>query len=169
MYEVWNDKPMNYETRKVMFSSLDGGWRTPQELFDYLDSIYHFDTDVCADPFHPLKPIHQEPPFRNFYGNEGLTLPWTRYDGNCIAFMNPPYGREISKWLEKAWLQMTLYNIMTVALVPARLDSKWFWNYCFPQQDKGGIFAFKQRIRFINDDHDEVPAPFPSVVVVFKP
>jgi site-specific DNA-methyltransferase (adenine-specific) len=31
-----------------MYSSQTCEWETPQELFDRLDAIYHFETDVCA-------------------------------------------------------------------------------------------------------------------------
>lgn len=31
-----------------MYSSQTCEWETPQDLFDRLDAIYHFETDVCA-------------------------------------------------------------------------------------------------------------------------
>lgn len=34
----------------VMFSSKTDLWETPQNLFDKYDTIYHFETDVCALP-----------------------------------------------------------------------------------------------------------------------
>ena len=33
----------------VMFSSTTDEWATPQELFDELDSEFHFELDVCAN------------------------------------------------------------------------------------------------------------------------
>ena len=32
-----------------MFSSATDEWATPQELFDELDSEFHFELDVCAN------------------------------------------------------------------------------------------------------------------------
>ena len=34
----------------VMFSSKTDLWETPQDLFNKLDAIYHFEIDVCALP-----------------------------------------------------------------------------------------------------------------------
>ena len=34
----------------LMFSSKTDLWETPQDLFNRLDEIYHFETDVCALP-----------------------------------------------------------------------------------------------------------------------
>lgn len=33
---------------KTMFSSRNDTWETPQDFFDKLDDIFHFDIDVCA-------------------------------------------------------------------------------------------------------------------------
>lgn len=41
---------MNKNTQDVMFSSKTEMWETPQDLFDKLNSKYHFDYDVCAIP-----------------------------------------------------------------------------------------------------------------------
>ncbi len=34
----------------VMFSSKTDLWETPQDLFDKLDTEFHFNLDVCALP-----------------------------------------------------------------------------------------------------------------------
>ena len=39
---------MNQVTQQTMFSSKTEMWETPQDLYNYLDSKYHFDLDVCA-------------------------------------------------------------------------------------------------------------------------
>jgi hypothetical protein len=133
------------EMLKIMFSSKSTNWRTPPELYKQLDDEFHFTLDVCP-PNHVI---------------DSLSIPWS----NNICYMNPPYGHEIIKWVEKAWLEMTMNNVTTVALLPARTDTKWFWDYCIKQE----IRLIKGRIRFLNDDKDEMPAPFPSLIVVFKP
>src|SRR6059036_279504 len=140
---------MNYETRKVMFSSQDGRWRTPQDLFDLLDSEFHFHVDVCADLNHKLRSD-----LTNWIHEYGLSIPWS----NMRCYMNPPYGREITKWVGKAWYEMYANNALTVALLPCRTDTNWFWAYCINQE----IRLIKGRVRFLNDDKDELPAPFPS-------
>ena len=50
-------------------------WRTPPDLYAYLNAIYHFD----YDPFPYPRPL-------NF---DGLAVPWGR-----MNFVNPPFSRE---------------------------------------------------------------------------
>lgn len=33
---------------KILYSRKSDEWETPQDLFDKLNEIYHFDMDVCA-------------------------------------------------------------------------------------------------------------------------
>jgi hypothetical protein len=43
--------------------------------------------------------------------------------------MNPPYGSEIVDWVAKA--HASAVNGTTVAaLVPARVDTHWWWDHC---------------------------------------
>ena len=74
-----------------MKSSLTDLWATPEYLFKELDREFHFTLDVCADETN-----HK---CERYFSKEidGLSQPW---DGVC--WMNPPYGREIGKWVEKA-------------------------------------------------------------------
>ena len=76
-----------------MRSSLTDQWATPQYLFDQLDREFHFNLDVCADETN-----HKCARYFDRLMN-GLEQEWT---GTC--WMNPPYGREIGKWVEKAKL-----------------------------------------------------------------
>ena len=45
---VQRDKLGIEAMNKVMYSSKSDEWETPQELFNRLDTEYHFDRDVCA-------------------------------------------------------------------------------------------------------------------------
>ncbi len=76
-----------------MRTSITDQWATPQYLFDELDREFHFDLDVCADESN-----HKCARYFDRSVN-GLSQEWT---GTC--WMNPPYGREIGKWVEKAKL-----------------------------------------------------------------
>ena len=77
---------------EVMFSSKTDLWETPQEFFDKLDKEFHFDLDVCA--------LQENAKCAAYYTPEmdGLIQPWY---GRC--WCNPPYGREIEKWVERAY------------------------------------------------------------------
>lgn len=147
-----------------MFSSDRVDWATPNELFVGIDSIFHFTLDVCAEYWNAKVDTYFSPEV------DGLSQSW---EGN-MCWMNPPYGREISKWAEKADSEfnnshrkgdplMSTTNI--VALLPARTDTKWFHDYCayYP------IIFLKGRVRFERLGSNGVvsaPAPFPSMLVI---
>lgn len=72
--------------------------------------------------------------------------------------MNPPYGREIGKWVKKA----AESNATVVCLLPARTDTKWFHEYIL---GKAEIRFVKGRLKFGDGKNS---APFPSMVVIFR-
>jgi len=84
---------MNKETQQVMFSSKSEEWETPQKLYDYLNLDYSFTLDPCAT----LENTKCEKYFTR--ENDGLDKSW---EGEKV-FMNPPYGRDIKKWVKKAY------------------------------------------------------------------
>ena len=77
-------------------------------------------------------------------------------------YCNPPYGRELPKWVEKAYRE-SLDGATVVMLIPARPDTKYWHDIIFPHA--AAICYLKGRIRFGGGDSS---APFPSAVVVFK-
>lgn len=129
-----------------MFTSTTDLWATPQSLFDELNSEFRFTLDVCALP--------ENAKCAKFFTPEqdGLKQDW----GGHICWMNPPYGREIGKWVAKA----SRYNC--VCLLPARTDTKWFHDYIY---NKAEIRFLRGRVKFGNAKSG---APFPSMVVIFK-
>lgn len=129
-----------------MFSSKSDMWETPQDLFDKLDAVHHFTLDVCA--------IKENAKCSNYITPEqdGLNTEW----GGC-CWCNPPYGREIGKWVEKAYNS----NCKVVMLLPARTDTKWFHDYCL----KGEVEFLRGRLKFGNAKNS---APFPSMIVIFN-
>ena len=136
---------------KLMFSSATDLWETPKDFFDKLNKVFRFDIDVCALP--------ENTKYNKFFSpeNNGLHQLWS---GNC--WMNPPYGKGIDKWIEKAYLSAKKNGATVVCLVPARVDTRWWHNYCA----KGEVYFVKGRLKFGNAKNS---APFPSAVVVFRP
>lgn len=133
-----------------LLTSKTDQWSTPQWLFDELNAEWNFTLDVCALPENAKCEKYFTP------SQDGLSQEW---QGTC--WMNPPYGRNIGKWVKKAWEQ-SLTGVTAVCLLPARTDTKWFHDYCL----QGKIHFIKGRLRFGNSKNS---APFPSMLVVFKP
>ena len=75
----------------VSVSSKTDNWATPQEFFDELNREFHFDLDPAADENN-----HKCDKYFTVKEN-GLLQSW----GGYSVFCNPPYGREIGKWVEK--------------------------------------------------------------------
>lgn len=124
-------------------------WSTPIDFFDDYNAVYHFDVDVCATAENAL--------CAKFYSPEddGLSKEW-----RGVCWMNPPYGREISKWMKKAY-ESSLHGVTVVCLVPARTDTAWWHEYAM----KGEIEFIRGRLKFGGSKNS---APFPSAVVVFQ-
>jgi len=136
---------------ELMFSSKTDMWATPQEFFDRLNAVFRFDTDVCA--------VNDNAKCSRFFtpDDDGLRQNWT---GTC--WMNPPYGREISGWVEKAYKSAKENGATVVCLLPARVDTRWWHDFCV----KGEVHFVRGRLKFGGCDNS---APFPSAVVVFRP
>ena len=74
--------------------------------------------------------------------------------------MNPPYGREIGKWLKKAY-ESSINGAIVVCLIPARTDTAWWHDYVM----KGKIRFIRGRLKFGGSKNS---APFPSAIVIFQ-
>lgn len=135
---------------KVLFSSKKEEWETPMELFNELNKEFGFNTDVCALPEN-AKCLHYFTPEA-----DGLKSDWR---GTC--WCNPPYGRKIYKWVQKAYNE-SKKNATVVMLLPARTDTKWFHEYIYNQAE---IRFIKGRLKFGNSKNS---APFPSMIVIFS-
>jgi len=134
-----------------MMSSKSDEWSTPQATFDELDAEFHFTLDPCAtDGNHKCE--------RYFtVDDDGLYNNWSPHR----VFMNPPYGRTIGKWMQKAW-EESKQGALVVCLVPARTDTRWWHDYAMKAQE---IRFIRGRLRF---GDGKGTAPFPSAVVIFR-
>lgn len=142
---------MKQECVNAMFSSSTDQWSTPQDFFDKLDKEFGFDLDPCADA--------ENHKCEKYYTikEDGLRQDW----GGHNVFCNPPYGREIHKWVKKAYDESRKENTLVVMLIPARTDTSYFHDYIY---GKAEIRFIRGRLKFGNSKNS---APFPSMVVVF--
>lgn len=118
----------NFNTRITEDNTSD--WLTPKWLIDMLGE---FDLDPCASKnrnFDIAKTNYT-------IDDDGLSKEW---EGR--VFLNPPYGRDLPKWLKK----MAGSGCTGLALIFARTDTKAFHDYVFKHSD--AILFIKGRIKF---------------------
>ena len=135
---------------ETLWSKDSAEWATPQDLFDSLNTLYGFDLDVAATA--------ENSKCRRFFTKEddGLSQDW----GGCRVWCNPPYGRQIGKWVQKAYEESRKPGTLVAMLLPARTDTAWFHDYAM----KGKVQFLRGRVRFGGAENN---APFPSIIVIF--
>jgi len=112
--------------RKAEFKSNSVEQSTPLNLFTPLKVEFNIKLDVCAS--------------KNNYKCERY---FTKEDNallkewNGVCWMNPPFSRDLKKWVEKAYNASLKGNII-VCLLPVRSNTKW-WHK----------FVMKAELRFI--------------------
>lgn len=133
---------------KALFSSASEEWETPQDFFDKCATRWGpFDLDVCA--------TKENAKCEKFFTKEddALTKEWSG-----VCWMNPPYGRGIGVWVQKAYSSVAK---RVVCLLPARTDTRWFHDYCV----LGRVEFVRGRLKFGGSKNS---APFPSMLVIFE-
>lgn len=135
-----------------MMTSLSDNWETPPEVFEPLNKEFNFTLDVCASKNNAKCESYYD------IDDDGLRCLW---QGTC--WMNPPYGRQITKWVKKAY-ESSLHGATVVCLIPARTDTSWWHDYCM----KGEVRFIRGRIYFLKDGKKTTAAPFPSAIVIFQ-
>lgn len=141
---------------KALLSSKNMCWCTPQDFFDKLNAEFGFVLDPAATDKTAKCSLYYTPE------TDGLSQSWDR--GGAV-FCNPPYGREIGKWVQKAYKEAR-GGYPIVLLIPARTDTAYFHDYIY---GKAEIRFVRRRLRFTDDDGNAAdPAPFPSMVVIYN-
>ena len=133
-----------------LFSSQKEDWVTPQYLYDALNAEFVFDCDVAADAFNAKH--------YNYFSKtqDALKQKW-----RGVCWCNPPYGRGVDKWVAKAHAEAER-GVVTVMLLPARTDTKYFHDYIYGQHE---VRFLRGRLKFKGATNS---APFPSMIVIFK-
>jgi phage N-6-adenine-methyltransferase len=135
---------------KILFESGSSTeWETPQAIFDALNEVFKFDIDVCATANNAKceKYFNKK--------QDGLAQEW-----NGTVWCNPPYGREIGKWVKKAF-DSWIMGARIVMLLPSRTDTNWIFNYVF---GVANIIFLKGRLKFGKSSNS---APFPSMLAIY--
>jgi len=143
---------------KYFGMSVKQDWETPDELFDRLDFVFHFNLDVAASSDNAK--------CENFYSREssGIEHPW---GGRC--WCNPPFSKDktqanskdVSDFLARGFQQMEENEACQIIcfLVNSCTETRWFQEYCF----NADLLCFlKGRLKFKGGKNS---APKGSVLV----
>lgn len=137
-----------------LFSSNRDDWETPQALFDELDARYHFTLDAASSDDNAKCERHYTAE------DSGLEKTW----GGERVFCNPPYGREIAKWVKKCAQEKGAFVCL---LIPARTDTSYFHDYIY-RKPNVRIEFLRGRLKFEQRGKAQQSAPFPSMLVYFN-
>lgn len=141
-----------YVAGAAAMTSNNDEWETPQTLFDRLDAIHHFTLDPCS--------THENAKCVKHYtrDEDGLAQSWA----GEVVFCNPPYGRQVSKWVKKCHDEAA--HAKVVMLIPARTDTAYFHDYIY---GKARIEFLRGRLKFERGGQSLQSAPFPSMLVYY--
>lgn len=140
--------------KELLFSSDRMDWATPQALFDAVDEEFGFVLDAAASESNAKCKL--------FLGEEddALSSPsWPAIRGDAV-WLNPPYGRQIGKWVERAYRE-SLKGLTVVVLVFVRTDTKWWQSWAMRAAE---VRLIPGRVRF---GGSSAGAPAPSCLLVF--
>ena len=141
-------------SKDQLFSSKRQDWATPWPLFHEVDKEFEFTLDAAASP-HNAK-------CERFLtkDDDALSQDWTLHAGAGTVWLNPPYGRSIGKWIQKAY-QTSLDGNPVVCLTFCRPDTQWWHRYAMKAAE---IRLIEGRVSF---GENSGPAPAPSCLLIF--
>jgi phage N-6-adenine-methyltransferase len=136
-----------------LMSSDRPDWNTPLEVLTPIRLFGRIALDPCSNENSIVGAARE---YRLDRGEDGLVLPWT---GHSLVYVNPPYGREIGAWVDKAAVSGASSGADIIMLVPARTDASWFHRAARTAQ---ALCLWRGRLRFLGAPSS---APFPSALI----
>lgn len=140
-------------TISIHFSSRSEEWYTPSLVVDRVIRVFG---TIDLDPASNSRRSPSIPAKRHFTkSDDGLSHDWLGR-----VFLNPPYGRDVKRWVKHLCDQYTAGNTTeAIGLLHARTDTAWFsmladYTLCF----------VRGRLRFAGQSSCN-SAPFPSLIV----
>ncbi len=137
-----------------LFSSKRHDWDTPWPLFMEVHKEFGFTLDAAASKDNAK--------VKRFLSieDDALALDWSEISKGGAVWLNPPYGRQIGKWIQKAY-ETSLTGVPVVCLTFCRPDTLWWHNFAMRAAE---VRLIKGRVSF---GQNAGPAPAPSCLLVF--
>ena len=132
-------------------------WATPNEIFNFAQNRWgNFTLDAAANLFNSK--------VTNFISENQDALKTSWISNN--TWLNPPYGRQMPKFIQRALNQVREGNTnRVVCLIASRTDTKIFQDVIFPYASE--LYFIKGRIKFLKNGEKVQGANYASVFVVF--
>lgn len=135
------------------FTSKSREYETPNELFIPLQEEFDIKLDVCASATNHkcVKYITKE--------IDAFTVSWSE-----AFWMNPPFGKNLKKWVQRAYEQSLSNGVIGVTLLPVRSNTNWWHKYII---DTGAEVRFiRGEVKFVGQNRG---LWLPLAIVIFKP
>lgn len=149
----------------ITLSAETNEWATPMALFRQLDAEFDFQLDVAAADWNKKceRYLTKE--------QNALALDWSiRCDEDRSIWCNPPYGRDVGKFVERAYRTAFPSGAnqprRVVCLVFSRTDTKWWVRYAMRASE---IRFITGRLKFVREDGHTGPATAASCLIIFDP
>ena len=151
----------------ALFSRASDEWITPSDLYEALGAEFHFTLDAAATDENSMS--------RTFLTREqnSLLVRWglvpCHRAGPPVVWLNPPYSK-VRLFMQKAAAEAAL-GCTVVCLVPSRTDTRWFHDYVWDVTTNSPrphveVRFLRGRLKFSDGTGS---APFPSLLIVFRP
>lgn len=129
-------------------------WATPLTVFNALNQRFGFTLDPASTDENAKCEKHFTKE------QNGLLQSWA---GERV-WLNPPYGKELPTWIDKARYEIEHGCPLIVAIFPPRSDTVW-WHRNIPIAAE--VWNVKGRVHFVNPDNAADRPQDPSCIVVF--
>jgi len=129
-------------------------WETPPEVFNPINDEFHFTLDVAANS--------ENAKCSKYYTkhDDGMKQNWT----GEICWCNPPFGRDVPKWCEKALHEKT-NGATTVLIIPCKTNTNWWHELVIPHAE---VRFLRGRVKFLKDKTQYGQAlPWPLAFVIY--
>jgi len=150
-----------------LLASVRMNWETPEEVLRRVRDVSPIALDPCTTVDNPcgatwFYTVKEDGLYRSWRRRRQAAAQWSGTDHPAehewLVYMNPPYGRELPRWIAKA-IAEAAQGAEIIALVPSRTDTRW-WKLCV--ESAAAIRHWHGRITFRGAAH---PAPFPSALI----
>ena len=137
-----------------LYSAKKEDWATPWSLFNVVNKEFNFVLDAAASKENSKCALFIDEK------KDALKQSWYDIAKGGAVWLNPPYGRSLSKWVEKAYKE-SVKGCTVVCLTFARTDTQWWHNWVMKAAE---IRLIPGRITFVGA---KAGAPAPSCLIVF--